>query len=267
MGDGTESRIRCELAEGVLRITIARPERMNALDDAAARELIRVLTEDANDRRVRVVVLTGEGNAFCTGADIAAMAAAPPSTPEGADALARRTMETAAELVRAIVHLPVPVIAAVNGPAVGLGVSLALASDLVYASADAYFLLAFTGVGLMPDGGASLLVAASVGRARANAMVLLGERLDAPAALDFGLINEVVPSTELDARVRKVARRCTNGPRRALELTKNAMNAVTLAVLEDALRRESSGQQELLQAPDFATGIAAVLGGTRPRFE
>lgn len=263
----TSAGIITEFADGILRVTIARPERMNALDGPAAQELTRVLVEDARAESVRAVILTGAGSAFCTGADISEMSDAAPSTPEEADEAARQTMDTANALVRAIVELPIPVIAAVNGPAVGLGVSIALVSDLVYAAPDAYLLLAFTNVGLMPDGGASLLVAASAGRARANAMALLGERIEASAALDMGLINGVHESSELDACVSKVARRFVRGPRRALELTKRAMNASTLTPLDDALSRESEGQRELLQSPDFAAGITAVLGGTRPQFE
>lgn len=259
--------ILTEVADGILRVTISRPERMNALDGPAARELTRVFVEDARADSVRAVILTGAGNAFCTGADIAEMSDAAPSTPEEADEAARQTMDTANALVRAIIDVPIPVIAVVNGPAVGLGVSIALVSDLVYAAPDAYLLLAFTNVGLMPDGGAGLLVAASAGRARANAMAFLAERIEASAAFDMGLINGVHESSELQDCASKAARRFARGPRRALELTKRAMNASTLALLDDTLSRESEGQRELLQAPDFAAGIAAVLGGTRPNFK
>lgn len=263
----SSSGILTEFVDGILRVTISRPERMNALDGAASRELIRVLAEDACGEGVRAVILTGEGNAFCTGADIAEVAEVGPRSPEEADEAAQQTMDTANAMVRAIVELPVPVIAAVNGPAVGVGASIALASDLVYASSDAYLLLAFTNIGLMPDGGASLLVAASAGRARANAMAFLGEKIEASVALDMGLINGVHGSSELHEHASKVARRFARGPKRALELTKGAMNATTLALLDAALSRESEGQRELIQSPDFATGIAAVLSGTRPKFE
>ncbi|WP_206518074.1 enoyl-CoA hydratase [Rhodococcus sp. X156] len=252
---------------GVLRLTIDRPERMNALDGPTALALADALTKDAVQPDVRVVVIAGTGGAFCTGADVLAIASAePPANQAEADARAQQTMDTANRLVRAIIELPLPVVAAVNGPAAGLGVSLALACDLVYAAEEAYFLLAFANVGLMPDGGASLLVPAALGRARANAMALLAEPMTAEHACATGLINEVLPAAELAERVDKVARRLARGPRRALELTKRALTASTLALLEDALERESVGQRELLGSPDFAEGIAAVLEHRRTRF-
>src|SRR5699024_3402404 len=189
-------------AGGVFTVTIDRPSRMNALDGATVDELIRTLADGAREEGTRVVVLSGAGRAFCTGADLADMAAAPPPADAAeADERAAETMRRAESLVRAVIEAPVPVLAHVTGPAAGLGASLAVACDLVYASREAYFLLSFTGIGLMPDGAASLLVPASIGRARANAMVLLGERLAAEDAESAGLVNEVVDADALEARV------------------------------------------------------------------
>ena len=135
------------------------------------------------------------------------------------------TMDAANRLVRAIVQVPVPVIARVTGAAAGIGASLAIAADLTYATENSYLLLAFVNIGLMPDGGASALVAASAGRAVAAEMALLGERLPAAEAKAAGLITDVVADDEIDARVDKAAQKIANGPRRALELTKRAVNA------------------------------------------
>ncbi len=175
-------------------------------------------------------------------------------------------MDVANAAVRAIVEVPVPVVAAVNGPAAGVGVSLALAADLTYAAESAYFLLAFVGIGLMPDGGASLLVPAAIGRARAAEMALLGERVAAVDADRVGLVSRTLPDVELAEHARAVAARLASGPRRALELTKRSLNAVTLDALDRALEREKEGQAELLGSADFAEGAAAMLQKRRPRF-
>ncbi|RZK86496.1 MAG: enoyl-CoA hydratase [Rhodococcus sp. (in: high G+C Gram-positive bacteria)] len=190
---------------GVLRITIDRPDRMNALDLAHMTALGDVLTEAATDSSVRVVVIAGAGKAFSTGADLAAAAAA-----GGREAPAE--------------------------------------------------------VGLMPDGGSSALIAASIGRARATRMALLGERLPAAQAERDGLIAGVLPPDELAAHVDAVAARLARGPRRAIELTKRALTAATLTALDASLDREKAGQAELLQAPDFVEGVTAMLTKRAPSF-
>ncbi|QDQ96603.1 enoyl-CoA hydratase-related protein [Tomitella fengzijianii] len=263
---GGPDGVRVVSTAGVLTVTIDRQARMNALDSATVEELVRALTEDARDEAVRAVVLTGAGTAFCTGADLVAMSSDRPAGAAEADERARATMRRAEELIRAIVEAPVPVVAAVNGAAAGLGVSVALACDLVYAAEDAYFLLPFTGIGLMPDGGASLLVPAAVGRARANAMVLLGDRLPAAEAQASGLICEAVPAERLSTRVDEVAARLASRSRRALEATKSAMAATTLALLDTALATEAESQRALLTGPDLQEGIASVLERRAPQF-
>ncbi|WP_165839556.1 enoyl-CoA hydratase [Rhodococcus sp. Eu-32] len=252
---------------GVLTLRIDRQDRMNALDGPTATALVDALSAVTPDGDVRVVVLTGTGHAFSTGADIAEMAASTPTSPDDMRRAAEDTMATASALVRAVIDAPVPVIAQVNGVAAGIGASLALASDLVFAAEEASFLLAFTTVALMPDGAGSLLVPAAIGRVRAAAMALLAEPMTAPDAAAAGLINKVLPADELENHVQKIARRLARGPRRALELTKRALTASTLALLDDALERERDGQIELLTAPEFREGIAAVLEHRRPDFE
>ncbi|SEK90597.1 enoyl-CoA hydratase [Rhodococcus maanshanensis] len=251
--------LRVELAEGVLRITIDRQERMNALDLTSMNALGDVLTGRATEPAVRVVVITGEGIAFSTGADLAAAAEGPEADP-------RVVMESANRVIRAILTLPVPVIARVNGPAAGVGASIAFAADLAYAAPRAYFLLAFVNVGLMPDGGSSLLVPAAIGRARATEMALLGRKLGATDAAAAGLIAQVLAEDELSPHVDAVAARLARGPRRAIELTKRSLTAATLARIDEAIERETEGQIELLAAPDFREGVAAMLGGRAPDF-
>ncbi|MFD4294100.1 enoyl-CoA hydratase [Rhodococcus sp. NPDC058532] len=248
-----------DLADGILRVTIARPDRMNALDIDSMRALGDLLEGRARERDVRVVVLAGEGGAFCTGADLIAASSGPGTDP-------RVVMDTANRVIRAILTLPSPVLARVDGAAAGVGASLALAADLTYAAPSAYFLLAFVNVGLMPDGGSSLLVPAAVGRARAAEMALLGERLGAVDAHAAGLITRVLPPDDLAAHVDAVAATLAAGPRRAIELTKRSLTAATLDRVEEALARETEGQAELLGSADFREGAAAMLARRRPRF-
>ncbi|MFF2082931.1 enoyl-CoA hydratase-related protein [Nocardia sp. NPDC058176] len=250
-----------EEEHGILRITIDRQARLNAIDLATMDELGELVVDAQRRPEVRVVVLTGAGKAFCTGADLAAAAAA-----GGNEASPERVMDSANALIRAIVDSPLPVIARVNGPAAGVGASIALAADLVYAADSAYLLLPFTSIGLMPDGGATAMVAAAMGRARAAELALLGARLPAPEAAAAGLITRSLPGEELDAEVDAVAAKLAIGPRRALELTKAALNAATLTELDAALAREKTGQSELLVSADFLEGMTAMLTRRPPRF-
>ena len=237
--------------DGVLRVTLDRPARMNAVTTETLDAVADAFDKYAGDAEVRAAVLTGAGRAFCTGADLGGENVSGPPSSATIDA-ANRTAAT----IRAF---PRPVIGAVNGPAAGVGVSLALACDLTIATASSYFLLAFTKVGLMPDGGATALVAASVGRARALKMALLAERLPAAEALAAGLIADVVPDDEFAATVDTLARRLADGPSEAFHFTKDAVNDATLFELDNAFARERTGQLDLLAAPDFREGVAAFL--------
>ncbi|PTR44103.1 enoyl-CoA hydratase/carnithine racemase [Rhodococcus sp. OK611] len=251
--------LRVEFGDGILRITIDRQERMNAIDLATMDAMGDLLTGRAKDPSVRVVVIGGARAAFSTGADLAAAADGPEADP-------RVVMDSANRVVRATLTLPIPVIAEVNGAAAGVGASIAFAADLAFASPSAYFLLAFVNVGLMPDGGSSLLVPAAIGRARASEMALLGRKLGATDAAAAGLIARVLPEGELSSHVRAVAAKLSRGPRRAIELTKRALTTTTLARIDETLERETEGQIELLAAPDFREGVAAMLGGRAPEF-
>ncbi|PYE15448.1 enoyl-CoA hydratase/carnithine racemase [Williamsia limnetica] len=247
---------------GVARVLIDRPHRKNAMDAATSEAFIELLGEWAGDDAIRVVVIGGGGRDFCTGADIVDMATAPaPRSDAEAGDRATKTIETGCRVVRAIRALEVPVVAAVGGAAVGIGASIAFASDLIYASADAYFLLAFVNIGLMPDGAATATVAAAVGRARANEMALLGERLPAAQAYADGLVTAVVDADQLDARVDRVVDKLLGASPRALKITKKALDAQTLAGFDLALELERKGQIELLQSPEFAALIAAFARG------
>ncbi|WP_216901231.1 enoyl-CoA hydratase [Nocardia alni] len=245
----------------VLRVTITNSKRKNAINYDTMVALGDAFVGAAQDGSVRVIVLTGEGDDFCTGADLSGVVSEAQRgiTPE-------MTMDAANRLVKAIVDAPVPVIARIRGAAAGIGVALAVAADLTYATEDAYLLLAFVNIGLMPDGGAAAMIAAAAGRGLAARMALLGERLPITEAVACGVITGVLSEAELDATVEGAAAKLAAGPRRAIELTKRALNQATLTALDTALATEKTGQAELLQSPDFLEGATAMLTKRKPVF-
>jgi enoyl-CoA hydratase len=246
---------------GVLSVTLNRPDSLNSLTAPMLKTVADTLERAATDPRVRVVRLGGAGRGFCSGAGISAedQANRSPVTPD-------EVLIEANRAVRSITASPKPVVAVVQRPTAGVGVSLALACDVVLASEKAFFLLAFTKIGLMPDGGASALVAAAIGRIRAMRMALLAERISASEAYDFGLVSAVHPADELEAAVAKVIDTLVSGPAASLRKTKQAINAATLTELEDAIGRESDGQRILLTSHDFREGTRAFQEHRKPTF-
>ncbi|MFT3715562.1 MAG: enoyl-CoA hydratase-related protein [Gordonia sp. (in: high G+C Gram-positive bacteria)] len=243
---------------GVARIEIDRPRQLNALSGEASEQIIRLCRAWATDPSIRTVVITGNGGSFSAGADVAGMAADAQASGGFDRSASRAIIENGSNLVSAVRDLPMPVIAVVDGPAVGIGASLAVAADLIYASARSYFLLPFVQIGLMPDGAASATFTASLGRARANAMALLGEKLWATEALEQGLINGVVEEPEaLEPLVSRVVGRLTHASAPALRWTKAAMDGYSLDGYSAAIDREIAGQTELLQSPEFQAALAA----------
>jgi enoyl-CoA hydratase len=251
-----------DLTDGVLSVTIDRPESLNSVNAAVLAGIAETFEAAARDPRVKVARLGGAGRGFSSGAGIGADDAG--SSEAGGDPV--DVLHLANRAVRSIVNLPRPVVSVVHGPAAGVGVSLALAGDLVLASDKAFFMLAFTKIGLMPDGGASALVAASVGRARAMRMALLAERISADEAFAWGLVSNVYPADAFDAEVAKVVETLRVGPAVSLAKTKDAVNAATLTELEPALGRETEGQIALLHGTDFKEGIKAFQERRIPTF-
>jgi enoyl-CoA hydratase len=247
------------LSDGVLSVTIDRPDSLNSVTTRVLAGIADAVESAATDPRVRVVRLGGAGRGFCSGAGM--------SADDVADAGSGTEIITQANrAVRAITLSPRPVVAVVQGPAAGVGVSLALACDLVLASEKAFFMLAFTKIGLMPDGGASALVAAAIGRIRATRMALLAERLPAAEAFDAGLVSAVYPAEDFDAEVDKVISTLLAGAAVAYAKTKEAINAATLTELEATFDREFHGQATLLRSHDFKEGATAFRERRTPDF-
>jgi enoyl-CoA hydratase len=257
----TVDGLAVSLADGMLSITMDRPDSLNSLTEKMLTGIADAVERASTDNRVRVVRLDGAGRGFSSGAGI--------SDEDQKNATASshaKIIEEANRAVRSIAALPKPAVAVVHGPAAGVGVSLALACDIVLASENAFFLLAFTKIGLMPDGGASALVAAAIGRIRAMRMALLAERIPASEAYELGLVTAVHPADTFGAEVDKVLTTLVNGPAVALRKTKEAINAATLTELEGAFVRELAGQSELIRSNDFKEGTLAFQQRRTPKF-
>jgi 2-(1,2-epoxy-1,2-dihydrophenyl)acetyl-CoA isomerase len=245
-------------------IVLDRPKAMNAVDPQLAEDLLRALTAVAADDEVRAVLLTGSGRAFCSGADLRAGFE---PTPEGHPNVQKALHERFHPIIQTLREMPKPVVAAVNGAAAGIGCSFALACDLVVAAESAYFLLAFVNIGLVADGGSSLLIPERVGFARAAEMAMLGERVGAGKALEWGLINRVTADEELMDEAHALVDRLAAGPTRSYAGTKRQLNAWQFSRMQGQLELEASIQQELAGSRDFMEGVTAFVEKRDPRFD
>jgi len=254
--------ILLERAGAIARITLNRPDRLNALTRELLAELDRALDELAADRGVRALVLTGAGRAFSAGHDIG-----DPGTFGGPDETRDVLDRCYAPLVRKLTRLELPVLAAVNGVAAGAGCALALACDIVVAAASASFLMAFARIGLAPDAGSSWFLPRRIGQARAAGMALLAEAVPAARAAEWGLIWQAVPDAEFPAAVDTLAQRLAASPTRALALTKRGLAASSTNSLEQQLALEAELQALAAGTADFREGAAAFLEKRPARFE
>jgi len=257
--------IEVRIEDSVAEITLNRPDRLNAWTDQLGAELRKAILEDAADASVRSVLITGAGRGFSSGADVKEMLEQG-SRGERPD-VGTMLRERYHPIIKGIRELPKPVIAAVNGPAVGIGCSLALACDLIWAGESAIFGLAFVNIGLVPDGGSTFLVPAAVGKARALEMALLGDPVSAEEAIDWGLINRVVPDGKLMDETRALARRMAKGPTRSYAQSKRALNNSLMSIMDEQLDLEAQIQGEMTQSADFLEGIAAFVQKREPNFK
>jgi len=249
--------------DGAAWIELNRPDALNAFDQQLVAGLRAAVEEVAGDDEVRAVVLTGAGRAFSSGADLKqGFVAGDDGRPDVRTALE----EGYHPIITGLRRMPKPVIAAVNGPAVGIGCSMALACDLVVAKESAYLLLAFVNIGLVPDGGSSLFIPARAGFTRAAEMALMGERIPARQALEWNLVNRVVADDEFDAAVEQLAARFAAGPTRSYAASKRQLNASIYPHLDEQLSLEAHTQQEMAASDDFGEGVTAFVEKRAARF-
>jgi 2-(1,2-epoxy-1,2-dihydrophenyl)acetyl-CoA isomerase len=246
-------------ADGIATLTINRPERMNALHVGVIAEMIDAVDKVRDQGTARVLVLTGTGRAFCSGADLAGGGAGA-SGGGGGPVDAGKVLETHFNpLLERLFALPVPFITAVNGAAAGAGCSYALAGDIVVAAKSAYFLQAFVNIGLVPDVGSTWMLPRLAGKARAQAMMMLGERIPAETAAEWGMIYKAVDDADLAATVGAIAAKMAKGPTRAYTLIRHGLRESLDKTLTEALMVERRNQLHAGRTADFGEGVMAFL--------
>jgi 2-(1,2-epoxy-1,2-dihydrophenyl)acetyl-CoA isomerase len=257
--------VNVSVHDGVATIELNRPQALNAWNAQLGADLLAGLREASQDSSVRAVVLTGAGRGFSSGADLKDISGGD-ETADGRPDVYKTLTERYHPIMHAIREMPKPVVAAVNGPAVGIGCSLALCSDLIVAAESAYFLFAFVNIGLVPDGGSSLFLPTRIGMARATELSMLGERLTAARALEWGLINRVVPDASLREEAASLAARLASGPTRSYAGTKRQLNNWLYSRMEEQLELEARIQQEMAGSEDFIEGAIAFAEKRPTRF-
>ena len=257
----TYEMIRTERAGDVLVLTLNRPERLNAAPPAMFEEIADVFDHLEG---ARAVLITGEGRAFCSGADLAGRDQAPSASP--AERAKQSLTNSYNPAMLKLAQASVPIVTAVNGPAAGIGCSLALAADFCIAGESGYFLQAFVNIGLVPDGGASWMLARLVGKARATEMMLLGERVYGPRAAEWGLIHKCVPDVVLMEEAMALATRLAAGPTVALGLMRQGLAAALESDYAAALAGEAERQSIAGQTEDAREGAISFLQKRKPAF-
>ena len=245
------------------RILLNRPDALNAWNEQFGRDLLDAVTTVSNDEGVRALLITGAGRGFSSGADLKEQRGS--GDGELPD-LSARLKEIYHPIITGLREMPKPVLAAVNGPAVGIGCSLALAADLIVAAESAYFLLAFVNIGLVPDGGSTAFLPARIGYARAAEMAMLGERVPAEQALEWGLVNRVVPDDQLESEASELLEKLANGPTASYAGSKRLLNRRVYADLAGQLDAEAEAQRGQGQSADFIEGVVAFVEKREPRF-
>ena len=249
---------------GAGRLTLNRPDSLNAWTAAFGAELKSVIEGEAADPSVRALLITGAGRGFSSGADL--KEGFDPAD-DGMPDVRKELLEIYHPIIAGVRRLEKPVVAAVNGPAVGIGASLAFACDLVLAADSAFFGLAFVNIGLMPDGGSTLFVPAAVGKARALQMALLGERVDSARALEWGLVNYVYPDDRLLDEAGTLLDQLAKGPTRSYASSKAALNRMLYPDLDGQLDLEAELQHALARTRDFQEGVTAFVEKRDPQFQ
>jgi 2-(1,2-epoxy-1,2-dihydrophenyl)acetyl-CoA isomerase len=256
-------QIRFESRHGIARITLDRPERLNSFTTQMHAELRDALHRVANDDSLRVLLLTGAGRGFCAGQDLSDRAVAPGDEPVDLGASIENNYRP---LVQALRELPLPVVCAVNGVAAGAGANLALACDIVVACRSASFIQAFCRIGLIPDTGGTYFLPRLVGSARAMGLALLGDKLTAEQAEQWGLIWKCVDDAEFASTVDAMLEHLAQAPTRGLAAVKRALHASAGNTLEQQTTLERDVQRDLGRSHDYREGVAAFLAKRPPLF-
>ncbi|WP_425408594.1 enoyl-CoA hydratase/isomerase family protein [Hyphococcus sp.] len=245
--------------DGVALITLNRPDKLNAYDRQMRADMAHAVKQAGSDEAIRAVVITGEGRAFCAGADVSF------SSEEYSIEDILNTEYAA--FLHTIRSMPKPVIAAVNGPAAGIGMTTALTCDLRVMSEEAYLMSAFANIGLVPDGGLSYLLTQQIGYARAYQLAIEAEKLDAARALEWGLVNRVTPASETLENAIAWAVTLTERAPAALAMTKRSFRAACDAGLSNAMAFEAMAQRTLIASEDCAEGVKALFEKRKPNFK
>ena len=259
----TYENILFSIDAGIARLTLNRPDRLNSFNDAMHAEVRDALARVKTDASARVLLLTGAGRGFCAGQDLGDRAVAPGSEPVDLGASIERNYKP---LILGLRALPLPVVCAVNGVAAGAGANLALACDLVIAAKSASFIQAFAKIGLIPDSGGTYFLPRLVGAARAMGLALLGDKLSASDAAQWGLIWQCVDDAEFPGVTEKLLTHLAQAPTRGLAAIKHAIQESARNSLPAQLDLERDLQRTLGQGDDYREGVAAFIAKRPPRF-
>ncbi|MBO9445164.1 enoyl-CoA hydratase-related protein [Ruegeria sp. R14_0] len=251
--------IRIEITDNLAVVTLNRPDKMNALTAQMRAEVTHAMTHAA--RHARAIVLTGAGHAFCSGQDLG------DSSTTGKLDIERTLRDEYDPMLESIYNCPVPTVAAVNGPAAGAGANIALSADVVIAAESAYFLQAFSRIGLMPDAGGTWFLPRQMGFAKAMGAALFADKISARQADEWGMIWEAIPDAEFDAHWRKRAAYLAKGPTAAFGAIKQAIRGTYDNTLPQQLEVEAHLQGECGRSRDFAEGVVAFMEKRPPNFE
>jgi len=263
----TSEHVRFEQRAGVLRIHLDKPEKRNALDDAMVVSIADAVEAAGNDEAVRAIVVTAEGDHFCSGFDIVGRNADAGERKPRIGSIQRRLPSQAHRLVPVVAGVQVPVVCAVRGWAAGIGLHLLAASDFPVVTDDARLWEPFSERGFTPDSGGTWLLPRLVGVARARELLLLGRKLSGAEAAEWGLAHRAVPADQLDAAVEELVARLASGPTVALGLTKLLLLQAETATLDGHLRDEAFAMELSSRSRDFREGLAAFVEKRAPKFE
>jgi 2-(1,2-epoxy-1,2-dihydrophenyl)acetyl-CoA isomerase len=256
--------IDLQVADGAARVLLNRPDSLNAWNEQFGRDLLDAVKAVSADESVRAVLITGAGRAFSSGADLKEQRS---GNEEGLPDLSLRLKELYHPIILGIREMPKPVVAAVNGPAVGIGCSLALCCDLILAAESSYFLLAFVNIGLVPDGGSTAMLPAMIGLTRTAEMGLLGEKVPAQRALEWGIVNRVVADDGLEDEADELLASLAGGPTTAYANFKRLLNRRVYADMEGQLEAEADAQREQGNSADFIEGVLAFVEKRPAKFK